>query len=116
MTPRCTKVSEEFRDRSTKFEATNTIIAGVSEDSIKRYDKFKYKYQFPFTLISDEEKTLCEAFDVSRMKKLYGNEYMGIIRSTYLIDESGDIQAVWDKIQIKGYVDLVLEAVKASNL
>jgi peroxiredoxin Q/BCP len=113
MTPGCTKESEEFRDRSAEFEATNTIIMGVSKDSVKRHDKFKAKYHFPFTLISDEEGMLCEAYDVWRMKKLYGKEYMGIVRSTYLIDESGYIQAVWDKVRVKGHVDAVLEATQS---
>jgi peroxiredoxin Q/BCP len=78
MTPGCTKKSEEFHDRSKEFEAVNTVIVGVSKDSVKRHDKFKDKYKLPFTLISDEEGALCEAYDVWSMKKTirqraYGN-------------------------------------------
>jgi peroxiredoxin Q/BCP len=113
MTPGCTKESEEFRDRSVAFEAANTIILGVSKDTVKQHDKFKAKYQLPFTLISDKEGILCGAYDVWRKKKLYGKEYLGIVRSTYLIDESGYIQAVWDRVQVKGHVDAVLEATQS---
>ena len=113
MIPGCTKESEEFRDRSKEFEAVNTVIVGVLKDSVKRHDKFKDKYQLPFTLISDEDGALCEAYDVWSMKKLYGKEYMGIIRSNYLIDERVHIQAVWDKVQVNGHVDAVLKAAQA---
>ena len=109
----CAKELEEFRDRSKEFEAINAVIVGVSKDSVKRHDKFKDKYQLSFTLISGEEGALCEAYDVWRMKKLYSNEYMGNIRSTYLIDESVHIQAVWDKVRVNGHVDAVLKAVQA---
>ena len=114
MTLGCTKESEEFRDRSTEFVSANTIIIGVSKDSVKRHDKFKAKYQLPFTLISDEEGVLCEVYNVWRMKKMYGKEYLGIVRTTYLLDESGHIQAVWDKIRIKGHVDAVLKVAQGS--
>ena len=106
MTPGCTQESKEL-------EAVNTVIVGVSKDSVKRHDRFKDKYQLPFTLISDEEGALCEAYDVWRMKKLYSKEYMGNIRSTYLIDESVHIQSVWDKVRVNGHVDAVLKAAQA---
>ena len=114
MTPRCISESEEFRDQSTKFEAVNTIIVGVSKDSVKRHDKFKAKYQLPFTLISDEEGVLCEAYNVWRMTKMYGKEYLGIVRTTYLLDESSHIQAVWDKVRIKVHADAVLKVAQGS--
>ena len=113
MTPGCTQESKEFSDQSKELEAVNTVIVGVSKDSVKRHDRFKDKYQLPFTLISDEEGALCEAYDVWRMKKLYSKEYMGNIRSTYLIDESVHIQSVWDKVRVNGHVDAVLKAAQA---
>ena len=114
MTPGCTTESEEFRDRLAEFEAANTVIIGASKDSVARHDTFKAKSQLPFTLVSDEDGTLCESYGVWRMKKLYGKEYLGIVRSTFLIDENGIIQAVWDKVRVKGHVDAVVEAAKAS--
>ena len=113
MTPGCTQESKEFSDQSKELEAVNTVIVGVSKDSVKRHDRFKDKYQLPFTLISDEERALCEAYDVWRMKKLYSKEYMGNIRSTYSIDESVHIQSVWDKVRVNGHVDAVLKAAQA---
>jgi peroxiredoxin Q/BCP len=114
MTPGCTKESEAFRDLLVEFEAANTVIIGASKDNVARHDKFKTKSQLPFTLISDEDGALCEVYGVWRMKKLYGKEYMGIVRSTFLIDEKGFVQAVWDKVRVKGHVDMVLDAAKAS--
>ena len=97
-----------------EFEAANTVIIGASKDNVARHDKFKTKSQLPFNLISDEDGALCEVYGVWRMKKLYGKEYMGIVRSTFLIDEKGFVQAVWDKVRVKGHVDVVLDAAKAS--
>ena len=114
MTPGCTTESEAFRDLLVEFEAANTVIIGASKDNVARHDKFKTKSQLPFTLISDEDGALCEVYGVWRMKKLYGKEYMGIVRSTFLIDEKGFVQAVWDKVRVKGHVDMVLDAAKAS--
>ncbi|MDE0993281.1 MAG: thioredoxin-dependent thiol peroxidase [Rhodospirillales bacterium] len=113
MTPGCTTESEEFRDLFAEFEVANTVIIGASKDSVARHDKFKTQSQLPFTLVSDEDGALCEAYGVWRMKKLYGKEYMGIVRSTFLIDEKGVVQAVWDKVRVKGHVDAVLDVTKA---
>ena len=114
MTPGCTTESQDFRDRVADFEALNAVIVGASRDSVARHDKFKAKYDLPFVLLSDEEGTLCEAYDVWRMKKLYGRDFMGIVRTTFLIDEAGVIQAVWDKVRVKGHAEAVLEAARAA--
>ena len=112
MTPGCTEESKDFRDRSADFKSANAIIVGVSKDNVKRHDKFKAKYKLPFTLISDEGGVICGAYGVWRKKRLFGKQYLGIVRSTYLIDESGKIQAIWDKVRVKSHVDAVLKATK----
>jgi peroxiredoxin Q/BCP len=112
-TPGCTTEGQNFRDAFSEFEANNTVIFGVSRDSIKVHTNFKTKHEFPFELISDPEEILCKHFDVIKLKKLYGKEYMGIERSTFLIDSDGVLQNEWRKVKVKGHVDEVLEAVKA---
>ena len=92
------------------FDAT---IAGVSKDTVKKHDRFKARHDLNFTLISDEDGTLCEAYGVWVEKNLYGRKYMGIERSTYLIDVDGKIAKVWLKVRVKGLVDNVLNAVQA---
>lgn len=114
MTPGCTTESQDFRDRVQAFADANTVIVGASKDSVARHDKFKAKYDLPFALISDEEGTLCEAYGVWREKKLYGRAFMGIVRSTFLIDEKGMVKQIWDKVRVKGHAETVLEAAQAS--
>lgn len=113
MTPGCTTEAEGFRDALPKFKKAGVEIVGVSKDSIKRHDNFKAKYHLPFTLLSDEDGTVCEDYSVWRKKKNYGREYMGIVRSTFLIDEKGKIAQVWENVRVKGHVDAVLEAAQA---
>ena len=91
-----------------------TKIIGVSKDSAARHDKFKAKYELPFPLIADEDGALCEAYGVWREKKNYGKSYMGIVRSTFLIDETGKIAAVWRNLRVKGHVEKVLEEARKS--
>lgn len=110
MTPGCTTEAEGFRDAMGAFAGLNTEIVGVSKDSVKRHDNFKAKYDLPFTLISDEAGAICEAYGVWQEKKNYGKTYMGIVRSTFLIDEKGKIVEVWRNLRVKGHVDRVLEA------
>lgn len=110
-TPGCTTEGQNFRDNIKKFASLDTIIFGVSRDSIKSHERFKEKQDFPFDLISDPDELLCNAFDVIKLKKLYGREYMGIERSTFLFDKKGKLVNQWRKIRVKGHVDLVLEAV-----
>lgn len=112
-TPGCTTEGQDFRDHYEQFEKANCDILGVSQDSLKRHDNFKGKYEFPFELLSDEDGTLCELFDVIKLKKMYGKEFMGIERSTFLIDENGKLVQEWRKVKVPGHVAEVLAAVKA---
>ncbi len=113
MTPGCTTEAEGFRDALPAFKKAGTEIVGVSKDSVKRHDNFKAKHDLPFALLSDEDGIVCEDYGVWQLKKNYGREYMGIVRSTFLIDEKGRIAQVWDKVRVKGHVDAVLEAAQA---
>lgn len=109
MTPGCTAESCGFRDALPYFSKINAEIIGVSKDSVKRHDKFKEKYDLPFMLAADEDGKMCEAYGVWQEKKNYGKTYMGIVRSTFLIDEKGKIAAVWRNLRVKGHVEKVLE-------
>ncbi len=111
-TPGCTTEGQNFRDLIQQFEQNNTVILGVSRDSIKKHENFKAKQSFPFELLSDADEKLCNQFDVIKLKKLYGKEYMGIERSTFLINTQGVLVKEWRKVKVKGHVDEVLEAVK----
>lgn len=112
-TPGCTREGQEFRDLYDEFQAAGTDILGVSRDSVRIHENFRNKHEFPFHLVSDKEETLCGIFDVIREKKLYGRTYMGIDRSTFLIDEKGVLREEWRKVRVPGHVEAVLEAVKS---
>lgn len=112
-TPGCTQEGEEFRDLYDAFLATNTVIFGVSRDSLRTHANFKKKYSFPFELISDPDESLCKLFDVIKLKKLYGKQYLGIERSTFLINAEGTLVQEWRKVKVKGHVDDVFAAVKS---
>lgn len=109
----CTTEGQDFRDNHQAFIDTNTVIYGVSRDSLKSHENFKAKQNFPFELISDPEETLCNTFGVIQEKMNYGKKYMGIVRSTFLIDADGNILKHWDKVRVAGHVDEVLETVQA---
>ena len=109
-TPGCTKEGEDFRDYFADFKKNNTIIIGVSRDSVASHDKFTCKYNFPFKLISDEDEKVCKLFDVIKEKNMYGRKYMGIERSTFLINHEGTLVNEWRKVRVKGHVEKVLEA------
>ncbi len=109
-TPGCTTEGQGFRDHIDQFEDANTVILGVSRDSLKRHENFKAKQSFPFELLSDEDESLCRQFDVIKLKKLYGKEYMGIDRSTFLIDGSGVLAEEWRSVKVKGHIEEVLSA------
>ncbi len=111
-TPGCTKEGEDFRDNYKKFKRQGVEIFGISRDSLKSHEKFKDKYKFPFELISDEDEELCSIFDVIKEKNLYGKKHMGIVRSTFVIDEKGKLVKEWRKIKVPGHVEEVLEFVK----
>lgn len=112
-TPGCTKEACAFRDLMPDFSGTGATVIGVSKDSVKRHDNFKAKYELPFTLASDEDGAVCEAFGTWVQKKLYGREYMGIERATFLIDGKGVVREVWRKVKVAGHAEDVLESVKA---
>jgi len=111
-TPGCTTEGLDFSALINEFKSHDTEIFGVSKDSMKRHDNFKGKQEFPFELISDESGEVCELFGVWQLKKNYGKEYMGIVRSTFLIDKDGILRQAWDKVRVKGHVDDVFEVVK----
>jgi len=112
-TPGCTLEGQDFRDLHAKFRRQKTIILGVSRDSLTSHEKFREKQQFPFDLISDPDEALCKHFDVIHEKTLYGKKFMGIVRSTFLIDASGKLRQEWRKVKVKGHAEEVLDAVKA---
>lgn len=112
-TPGCTTEGQNFRDMKTELDTHDTIVIGVSKDSMRKHENFKAKQAFNFELISDEDEAVCQLFNVIQLKKLYGKEYMGIVRSTFLIDKEGVLREHWDKVRVKGHADAVLEAVKA---
>ena len=112
-TPGCTLEGQDFRDNIRKFSSRKTVILGVSKDSLESHEKFKAKQKFSFDLLSDEDEKLCQLFDVIKEKNMYGKKFMGIERSTFLIDEKGVLRNEWRKVKVKGHVDEVLEAVKA---
>jgi len=112
-TPGCTLEGQDFRDAHAKFRRQNAVILGVSRDSIASHEKFKEKQKFPFDLLSDPDEKLCQQFDVIKEKSLYGRKFMGVERSTFLIDEDGKLRRDWRKVKVKGHVGEVLQAVKA---
>ena len=111
-TPGCTREGQDFRDNHQAFLDANTKIVGVSRDSVRVHENFCAKQSFPFDLISDADETLCTLFDVIKEKNMYGRKYMGIERSTFLIDDKGVLRSEWRKVRVPGHVDAVLEAVQ----
>jgi len=111
-TPGCTTEGQDFRDLHGKFKRQNAVIFGVSRDSIASHERFREKQKFPFDLISDPDEKLCTQFDVIREKTLYGRKYMGVERSTFLIDEAGKLRQEWRNVKVKGHAEEVLEAAK----
>ncbi len=111
MTPGCTTEAQDFRDCAEAFKKAGAIVVGVSKDSVKRHDNFKAKHDLNFALVSDEDGRLCEDYGVWQKKKLYGREFMGIVRATFLIDTKGVIREIWPRVKVKGHAEAVLEAV-----
>ncbi len=112
-TPGCTTEGQDFRDKINTFRRRNTIILGVSRDSLKSHENFKAKHAFPFELLSDSDEKLCRLFDVIKEKNMYGRKVMGIERSTFLIDDKGVLRQEWRKVKVPGHVEDILEAIKA---
>ncbi len=113
-TPGCTKQAIGFTDKIKEFEAQGAAIIGMSPDKPAKHDKFKAKHNLAITLAADEEKETLEAYGVWVEKSMYGKKYMGVERTTFLIDENGKINQIWRKVKVAGHVDAVLEAVKAA--
>jgi len=112
-TPGCTTEGQDFRDNHKAFVDANSVVYGVSKDDMTKHEKFKAKQEFPFELISDEDGEMCEVFGVWQLKKFMGREYMGIVRSTFIISPDGNILKSWDKVRVKGHVNEVLEALQS---
>ena len=112
-TPGCTKEAIGFTDSVAAFDGLNTVILGVSKDSVKKHDKFIAKHDLKIALLSDEDGDVCERYGVWVEKSMYGKTYMGIERATFLIDGNGKIVQVWRKVKVPGHVDAVLDAVRA---
>jgi len=110
----CTQEGIDFRDLHAQFRRAGAEIVGISPDSAASHEKFKAKYQFPFTLLADTEKKACAIFDVIREKSMYGRKYLGVERSTFLIDEQGVLRHEWRKVKVKGHAGDVLAAVRGS--
>ena len=111
-TPGCTTEGQDFRDNYKEFQKYNTEILGVSRDSVKSHENFKQKQSFPFELLSDPDEKMCKSFDVMKLKSMYGKEYIGVDRSTFLISSDGKVAREWRSVKVKGHVLEVLEAVK----
>jgi peroxiredoxin Q/BCP len=114
-TPGCTTQGQGFRDLHAEFEAANTVVFGVSRDSLKSHENFKAKQAFSFELISDKDEALCQLFDVIKLKKLYGKEYLGVDRSTFLIDKEGVLRHEWRGVKVPGHVAAVLGQAQTLN-
>lgn len=112
-TPGCTLEGQDFTAMYPQFVAAGAQILGVSRDSIRKHENFKSKFNFPFELLADEAETACKAYDVIREKKLYGKPYIGIDRSTFLIDADGVLRQQWRGVKVKGHAAEVLAAVQA---
>ena len=114
-TPGCTREGQDFRDLYNQFKTAGADIIGVSRDSVKTHSNFKSKHEFPFHLLSDKEENLCKQFDVIHEKNLYGRKYMGIVRSTFLIDAEGVLRQEWRKVRVPDHAQAVLNALLALN-
>jgi peroxiredoxin Q/BCP len=112
MTPGCTTQACDFRDNMTDFSALDTVILGVSPDPVARHETFIEKYQLPFLLLADEDHQVAEAYGVWKMKKNFGKEYMGIERSTFIIDKEGLLVKEWRKVRVKDHVKEALIFIK----
>ena len=112
-TPGCTLEGQDFRDLHSKFKNADTVVMGISRDSVKSHEGFKAKQEYPFDLLADEEERACKLFDVIKPKNMYGKEVMGIERSTFLIDGKGVLRREWRKVKVEGHAAEVLEAAKA---
>ena len=107
-TPGCTTEACDFRDSFAAFKKKNAVLLGVSPDSVKSHEKFKTKFELPFPLIADEDHSIAEKYGVWKEKSMYGRKYMGIERSTFVIDKDGKLAEIYNKVKVKGHVEDVL--------
>ncbi|MFB6469599.1 thioredoxin-dependent thiol peroxidase [Cytobacillus sp. Hz8] len=112
MTPGCTTEACDFRDQYKAFSDIDVVVLGISPDPLKRHESFIEKHGLPFLLLSDEEHQAAEAYGVWKLKKNFGKEYMGIERSTFVIDADGNVTKEWRKVKVKGHVEEVLQYIK----
>jgi len=112
MTSGCTKEACDFRDIFPNFKKVKTVVIGISADSVESHKKFESKYKLPFTLLSDEKKKVVSKYGVWKEKSMYGRKYMGIERTTFIIDENGLIKKIFPKVKVQGHVEEVLKALK----
>lgn len=112
MTPGCTQEACDFRDNYSAITGQGAVVLGISGDPVKSHDRFAEKQNLPFLLLSDEDHEVSRMFGVWQLKKMYGREYEGIVRSTFLIDEEGRLVREWRKVKVKGHVGEILEAIK----
>mgnify|MGYP000740071531 CR=1 FL=1 len=112
-TPGCTKEAIDFTTDQPAFEAANTVVIGLSKDSVKKHDNFVAKHDLGVILASDADSDVCEQYGVWKEKSMYGKKFLGIERSTFLIDAEGKLAHIWPKVRVKGHVDAVLEAARA---
>jgi peroxiredoxin Q/BCP len=108
----CTKEGIAFRDLYSEFRKAGAEVVGVSPDTLASHGKFKTKYAFPFVLLADEERSACRLFDVIREKSMYGRKFMGVERSTFLIDAKGVLRREWRKVKVDGHAEEVLAAAR----
>lgn len=113
LTPGCTTEACDFRDRFQRLTKAGAVVLGVSKDSAKSHRNFREKKELPFDLLVDADGALCQAYGVWKMKKFMGREFLGIVRSTFLIGPDGRVKRIWSPVSVKGHVDEVLEAISA---
>lgn len=113
-TPGCTREACDFRDSLAQFAEKNTVVLGVSKDSVAKHKKFKEKYALPFTLLADENGDVCEAYGALNKKSMFGKTFLGIERRTLLIDEAGIIRAIWPKVKVTDHIKKVLNELNQS--
>ncbi len=110
-TPGCTVEACEFRDAFPRFKGSKAVILGISPDSVKSHQKFKEKFDLPFTLLADEDHAIAEKYGVWQKKSMYGRSYMGIARTTFVIDKSGKVAKIFEKVKPKGHAEAVEQAI-----